>query len=69
LTREISTPARFLGAKHRPCDGCGRAIKPHPRDGWRGIPIVVITEEVNWFRGDDVVRMYHLACEPGGGAS
>ena len=52
---------RLIGRKDaalkHPCDGCGKPFE-------RGEILVVITEQVNWFRGDDQVRFYHQKCEP-----
>lgn len=42
--------------KTKGCDGCGKPISPEQS-------IVVIEKQVNRFRGDDEVNIYHLGCE------
>jgi len=60
----IRTNASYRpGARNQPCAGCGKPITKHP-DGWKATRVVVVEEQTNWFRGDDIVRFYHHGCEP-----
>jgi hypothetical protein len=44
------------------CEGCREPFLPHPSQGWAGTTVVVVTEQVSWFRGDDEVTYYHPRC-------
>ena len=65
---KITTKKGFMSRKHPAihclCDGCKKPFRVDPSKGWKAVPIITVTEEVNWFRGDDEVRFYHPECEP-----
>lgn len=55
-----------LGKKHyarlKSCNGCKKPFQAHPTIGWHGTTILVVEEQVSWFRGDDEITYWHPEC-------
>lgn len=44
------------------CEICHAPFKLDKRKGWRGTEAIVTEEQISWFRGDDIVKFYHVEC-------
>lgn len=50
------------GAKNQPCHRCKKPFVLNSKKGWKATPVVVETEKISQFRGDDMVRFFHPEC-------